>query len=310
MLDEMEQAVKDLRGHTLLQAVNFYVDRGPLLVEAVMVKDAVVKFLDGYDKKSAVTVAGLRKELEGFCSSYGQIELSSITSAQMEGWIGRALENGNAPAPRFFNNRLATWNTFFRRCQKWKYLRAGIDHPTSGIEKETEVQKTPGILSIEKMRKLLEVVPVKLRAYVAVGAFAGVRPFEMLRLNWEDFDWRTNHLHVTPEAGKKTGERFVPLQPNLIRILEPLKLEAGKFCMTHSREMVSKVARDEGIITSWEQDILRHSFCSYRLAQTSDINLVAEEAGNSPNIIKKHYRKPMMKVDGVEWFTIGLEVKA
>lgn len=306
MLDEVEQAFRDLRGHTLFQAVSFYVERGPLLVESVTVRDAVVKFLDGYKKKSPVTLAGLRKELEAFSAIYGEQEVGSLSPAQLEDWIGRPLENGNPPSPRFFNNRLGTWKTFLRRCQKWKFLRAGADHPAAHLEKQEEADKSPSILSLEQMRKLLELVPEKLRAYVAVGGFAGVRPFEMLRLKWEDFDWRTGHLHVTWEAGKKTGERFVPLQPNLVKILEPLKSDTGKFCMTHSREMVSEIARKHHIVTAWEQDILRHSFCSYRLAQTSNIGLVAEEAGNSPNIIKKHYRRPVLKADGEEWFNIGM----
>jgi integrase len=310
LMDEVGQAIEDLRGHSIAKAVAFYVDRGPLLVEAVTVSDAVKRFLGGYGKKSAVTVAGLRKELEGFCGAYGQQELSSVSPDQLEGWIGRALENGNPPSPRFFNNRLGTWNTFLRRCQKWKYLRPGGEHPASHIEKQAIESKSPAILSIEKMKKLLEAVPSKLLPYVAVGGFAGVRPFEMLRLNWEDFDWRTNSLHVTLDAGKKTGERFVPLQPNLVEMLKPFRENKGKFCMTHSREMVSNVAREKGIVTEWVQDVLRHSFCSYRLAQTSNIGLVAEEAGNSPNIIKKHYKKPMLKADGVEWFKIKLEVKA
>jgi len=310
LMDEVGQAIEDLRGHSIAKAVAFYVKRGPLLVDAVTVSAAVKKFLDGYAKKSLVTVAGLRKELDGFSKVYGEQELTSLSQEQVEGWIGRALENGEPPSPRFFNNRLGTWNTFLRRCQKLKYLRQGTEHPASHIEKQEIEFKSPAILSIEQMKKLLGAVPSKLMPYVAVGGFAGVRPFEMPRLNWEDFDWETNTLHVTPEAGKKTGERYVPLQPNLVEMLKPFRENTGKFCMTHSREMVSAIAREKGIISEWVQDVLRHSFCSYRLAQTSDIGLVAEEAGNSPNIIKNHYKKPMLKSRGVEWFNIGLEVKA
>jgi integrase len=310
LMDEVGQAIEDLRGHSIAKAVAFYVKRGPLLVDAVTVSAAVKKFLDGYAKKSLVTVAGLRKELDGFSKVYGEQELTSLSQEQVEGWIGRALENGEPPSPRFFNNRLGTWNTFLRRCQKLKYLRQGTEHPASHIEKQEIEFKSPAILSIEQMKKLLGAVPSKLMPYVAVGGFAGVRPFEMPRLNWEDFDWETNTLHVTPEAGKKTGERYVPLQPNLVEMLKPFRENTGKFCMTHSREMVSAIAREKGIISEWVQDVLRHSFCSYRLAQTSDIGLVAEEAGNSPNIIKNHYKKPMLKSRGVEWFNIKLEVKA
>ena len=35
---------------------------------------------------------------------------------------------------------------------------------------------------------------------------------------------------------------------------------------------------------------LRHSFISYRVAETQDVAKVALEAGNSPQIIFQHYR--------------------
>ena len=35
------------------------------------------------------------------------------------------------------------------------------------------------------------------------------------------------------------------------------------------------------MVTEWTPDVLRHSFCSYRLAETRNIGQVAEEAGNS-----------------------------
>gem|GEM_PF-5278027 len=51
-------------------------------------------------------------------------------------------------------------------------------------------------------------------------------------------------------------------------------------------------------------DVLCHSFCSSRLAQTSDIGVVAEEAGNSPSIIRKHYRWPVLKTQATAYFKI------
>jgi hypothetical protein len=45
--------------------------------------------------------------------------------------------------------------------------------------------------------------------------------------------------------------------------------------------------RDKGVIKSWENDVMRHSFCSYLLAKEQNIGLVAEQADNSPEMIKK-----------------------
>jgi hypothetical protein len=62
--------------------------------------------------------------------------------------------------------------------------------------------------------------------------------------------------------------------------------------------------RDKGVIKSWENDVMRHSFCSYLLAKEQNIGLVAEQAGNSPEMIRKHYRQPLTQEEGEAWFEI------
>ena len=55
---------------------------------------------------------------------------------------------------------------------------------------------------------------------------------------------------------------------------------------------------------AWVKNGLRHSFCSYRLAQTSDAAKVALEAGNSPTMIFRHYRELVTPDQAQEWFSI------
>jgi hypothetical protein len=40
----------------------------------------------------------------------------------------------------------------------------------------------------------------------------------------------------------------------------------------------------------WERNSLRHSDGTYRMAQTRNASVVAEEMGNSPNIVRTHYQ--------------------
>jgi hypothetical protein len=47
---------------------------------------------------------------------------------------------------------------------------------------------------------------------------------------------------------------------------------------------------------------MRHSFCSYLLAKEQNIGLVAEQAGNSPEMIKRHHRRPLTYEEGEAWF--------
>jgi len=55
---------------------------------------------------------------------------------------------------------------------------------------------------------------------------------------------------------------------------------------------------------AWKHNALRHSFISYRVAQTQDVAKVSLEAGNSPQMIFKHYRELVRPQAAKEWFSI------
>ena len=54
----------------------------------------------------------------------------------------------------------------------------------------------------------------------------------------------------------------------------------------------------------WKRNGLRHSFCSYRLAITQDAAKTSLEAGNSPQMIFRHYRELTTEDEAKEWFAI------
>lgn len=49
---------------------------------------------------------------------------------------------------------------------------------------------------------------------------------------------------------------------------------------------------------------LRKCYASYRLAVLNNIEQVAEESGNSPQIIREEYRELATKEEGEAWFSI------
>ncbi len=69
----------------------------------------------------------------------------------------------------------------------------------------------------------------------------------------------------------------------------------------------AETAQDEGWEPFlWKHNALRHSFISYRVAITQNVAQVALEAGNSPQMIFKHYRELVRPAAAVAWFCIGL----
>ncbi len=61
---------------------------------------------------------------------------------------------------------------------------------------------------------------------------------------------------------------------------------------------------------AWKHNALRHSFISYRVADIQNVAQVALEAGNSPQMIFKHYRELVRPAAAKEWFTIRPEEKS
>ena len=56
---------------------------------------------------------------------------------------------------------------------------------------------------------------------------------------------------------------------------------------------------------AWKSNACRHSYISYRLAEIQDAAKVALEAGNSPNVVFKHYRELVKPADALKWFAVS-----
>ena len=54
----------------------------------------------------------------------------------------------------------------------------------------------------------------------------------------------------------------------------------------------------------WVPDGIRHTFGSMWLARTPNIAQLAEEMGNSPEVIRKHYKKAIPKSEVEEYWKI------
>ena len=54
----------------------------------------------------------------------------------------------------------------------------------------------------------------------------------------------------------------------------------------------------------WRQNALRHSFISYRVAETGDVARTSLEAGNSPKMIFRHYREIVDEEATKAWWSI------
>lgn len=297
------------------RAVQHWEASGIGRIERVPMIVAVERFIGIYESDRARhTLAGVRKEVEAFVGDPGRATLGvwEVRRELLEEWIGRA-DRGTAPGARFFNNRLGTWRTFFNRCKDWGYWPKGEPSPAEGISKRKEMDRAPEILSPDQAwagLKVLEEQAPDLVWYFSLGCWAGLRPMELSRLRWEDLLWDQGHVAVRPEvAGKTLRERFVPME-GAVKALETVerpKRKGGggrsvKVCGYKDPVRISTLLKEAGIVPVWTQDVMRHSYISYRIARGDSLARIAEEAGNSEGVIRRRYRRPVMASEGARFF--------
>ena len=163
----------------------------------------------------------------------------------------------------------------------------------------------PNPLNISTTRKLLSFLtqhPEALKT-LSLCLFAGLRSSEAAQILPQHIDLHNNTITVSPITAKKRQLRQIDISPNLRKWLilanklkskTPLSLNRLKHIQHYHIKPNLSIPRNS----------LRHSFISYHLAHHQNLNLTALQAGNSPDIILKHYRKLVSKPDAITFWNI------
>jgi hypothetical protein len=260
---------------------------------------------------------GLREQLIRFAKDFGDRAISSITADELEHWLAglEALKNRLKLSPPPLVTSV-TRNKYRTRLHSlFGYASAKgrawcSSNPLTGSTYEKEHSAPPKAYSVGDSILLLnaaadhhpELIPI-----LALGFFAGLRPCEA-----DGFD-----IALTPETTEfrvnstKTGPRSVPFNATCKAWLfsQPRREGPAWIGKTGPKDKtliaLHALAKVERI-----HDGLRHSYISYRCAETRDVARVADEAGNSPNTIKKHYRDIVTSAAAAKYFAIRPEAKA
>jgi integrase len=168
--------------------------------------------------------------------------------------------------------------------------------------------KLPGILGIDEAAMLLQTAPDMLVPAIAIGLFAGIRPVEVLRLDWSDILWHKRQINVAASKAKTAQVRWVDMTDALIEWLTPHRKVSGPiFPLSENRASaaISGAWKDAGMTSSWPKDGLRHSFGSYHLAAHDNAALTARQMGHtSTDMVYAHYNNRRTREDGTAFFNI------
>src|SRR5262249_25035769 len=153
--------------------------------------------------------------------------------------------------------------------------------------------------------RLLENARAEIVPYIAIGAFAGLRRAELEQLDWKEVDLQSSLIEVTAIKAKSARRRFVRIQPNLSKWLQPHSRLSGNVAPPKYRELFD-IAREAAKIEDWPHNALRHGFASYHLARFNNAGALALELGHaSAHLVFQHYRQLVRPKNAERYWSIA-----
>ena len=126
---------------------------------------------------------------------------------------------------------------------------------------------------------------------LAVLTFAGLRPHEMLRLDWQAVNLDKGWINLTGEYTKTRTSRYVEITPNLREWLTAYH-GTGKIVDTQARYRYLRQQLMKALnITVWPNDVLRHTAATMIYARTNSVDVACKELGHfGTQMFLKHYK--------------------
>jgi integrase len=295
---EYAEAVKLLGNESLIEAVKFYLANRTQKVTAHTVEEVVKELLENKQRngRSKLYLTDLRLRLVRFAKSF-RCPIHTVEPADLQRFL-----NGLKMKPRSRNNFRRAIGTLFRFAKVRRYVaptHTGILEVERASDEAAEIQ----VFLVEELIKLLAAAKEDLIPALVIGAFAGLRSEEIKRLDWADIKWEDNEIEVRA-ANAKTGiRRLVTICDSLNQWFMPYKKASGPVCPYRNLgNQLLKLERAAGV--KWKRNGLRHSAISYRVASWKNIAEVAQEAGNTPTMIQRHYLRVVNRKQAEAWFAV------
>lgn len=245
--------------------------------------------------RSQPYLTSLRQMLVQFSKGRERSKIDEITTATIESWLAK-YQN-----PYTRQTWLNRFNTLFSFAKRRGYVKV---NPCDAIERIKIDRAIPKIFTPEQAEYLLVMAPAKMRAYLVLGMYCGLRPEEISapkpkgkpakRLQWESVNLETK----TIAAFGKRRPRLVPLEPKAVQLLAVLRKPTGP--IAPSLSVIKRERKKLRALFGWSQwpkDILRKSAASYLTALKKDTGIVKTILGNSEGILWRHYLTPVTDAD-------------
>ena len=295
-LREAESIYQDF-GTLLIHPLRFYIQLGldtqKLREQTKPLDAAVIAYVDEKSKENAKTVisasqlSSINREMKTLKLRFPNSMVADFTPEILTDYFERG-----APSLKTYNNRRGLVSTFFQYAKRHGWIRTNPVKKTRSF-RLVRRRGSATTLSAEKASQMMAFLEghegSALVPYFALCLFAGIRPCfregEMSRLRPTAINLETGVIHIEPEVSKVRMKRLITIQPNLKAWLQAYPLNR------HSLIPKNMTALHRAIFKEFElsHDILRHTYISMFVGKFRSIAEAALQAGNSEEIIRRHY---------------------
>ena len=248
-------------------------------------------------------------------ASIGSKMICDITHEQL-----RDALNKDFGSPHTFNLALRSVSPAFNMAVKEGWVNENVCKRIDPID--TGRKKAVAVLTLNQCRKVIsackdyrgdkslhENLQVNCDAAlpaIAIMLFAGVRPVETTRLDWENVDLDEGTILISNQKAKTDRSRFFDMPDTLKAWLEltPRHERIGSVCPPNWKRIIQAVRKKSGIGESGN-DQLRKTFATMHLAHFKDVNLTRSIMGHeSGDVIFTNYRGIVKPKTAAEFWSI------
>ena len=293
-LHEAEAVFRRLNGrpHSLSFYLEFALANYREPVTQKLLTEAVSEFLVIKDHEreqdllSEPYLTRVKRDLKRLQLHFPAATVADLTGTRLLGYF-----EARRAAHKTFNNRRGVVSAFLKYALQRDWI---ADNPLTKIPPR-RIRRRRGCAitfaasqAVGLMAHVEEHYPTAV-PFFALCLFAGIRPClrtgEILRLQSAHVKLDANLIRIDGEVSKVREPRNVAIQPNLAAWLRAYPLKKFPIIPANLQHIREKVAQKFPLA----HDVMRHTFISMFVAKFRSIGEAALQAGNSENIIRRHY---------------------
>lgn len=322
-------------GKTILEAAQFYaqhLEAEERRAASALVSVVAAKWVADKAKKvkhgelAARTLEGIKGGAKILTDQWGKQRIADISRATLETYFDELTAK-----PQSKENQ----RNLFGQCFNWAIAKGyAATNPAKGIKFKVSKRDNVTIWNAARASHAMELCEKghpELVVFCAVSLFAGLRPEEAAGLTWENIHLENREITVLGSTSKPGETHNVRIEDNLAAWLEKYRGEAGPICPTGStlkrrrKELHAALGyratvgqRSKRMLmnanaSTYDQDVMRHSYASHWLAKYHNRAQLAEFMCNSVEMIRDHYKRVVPKSEMAAYWAIvpkGTKVSA